>query len=78
MLLRMTPRRLHRPRRAVVSLLTTGEAATRLHVTDETVRRWIAAGKIPAITLPSGQFRIPCGVVDDILAGTVPVGGDAS
>jgi excisionase family DNA binding protein len=52
-----------------IPLLTTGEAALRLHVTDETVRRWIAAGKIPAITLPSGQFRIKEADIDAILAG---------
>lgn len=60
--------------RQVADLLTTGEAATMLSVTDETIRRWIAAGRIPAITLPSGQFRIAREHVDAILAGDSSAG----
>ena len=51
-----------------LDLLTTGEAALALHVTDETIRRWITAGRIPAITLPSGQFRIRRDYIDGILS----------
>jgi excisionase family DNA binding protein len=50
-------------------LLTTGEAGRELSVTDETIRRWIADGRLPAITLPSGQFRIRREHVAAILAG---------
>ena len=50
-------------------LLTTGEAARKLYVTDETIRRWIAAGKLAAITLPSGQFRIRADDVEALLRG---------
>ncbi len=53
----------------VADLLTTGEAARELSVTDETIRRWIMAGRMPAITLPSGQFRIRREHVEAILAG---------
>lgn len=55
-------------------LLTTGEAARELSVTDETIRRWIADGLIAAITLPSGQFRIRRENVEAILATDSPAG----
>jgi len=51
-------------------LLTTGEVARKFSVTDETIRRWIALGRLKAITLPSGQFRLWREEVDAILAGT--------
>ena len=38
-------------------LLTTGEVAAAFSVSDETVRRWVASGKIEAIETPSGQLR---------------------
>lgn len=50
-------------------LLTTAEAARKLTVSDETIRRWIADGKLPAITLPSGQYRIRKADVEAILRG---------
>lgn len=38
---------------------TVQEAADRLLVTPETVRRWIAAGRLPAVVLPGGrEYRI--------------------
>jgi len=39
-------------------LLTTGQAATLLHVSSETIRRWAARGLIESQRLPSGQLRI--------------------
>lgn len=39
-------------------LLTTGQAATLLHVSSETIRRWAAKGLIESQRLPSGQLRI--------------------
>lgn len=36
-------------------LLTAPKAAELLHVSDETVRRWAADGKLPCVTLPSGR-----------------------
>lgn len=51
-----------------IQLLTTGEVAQRLGVTDETVRRWCVSGKIPAVPLPSGRWKIREDVVSDMLA----------
>lgn len=40
-------------------LLTTGQAATLLGVSTETVRRWIEDGTLPAIRPnPVGRFRV--------------------
>jgi excisionase family DNA binding protein len=35
------------------------EVAVRLDVCARTVRRWIAAGKLPAIRQPGRQWRVP-------------------
>ena len=53
-------------------LLTTGEVARMLFVTDETIRRWILDGRLPAINLPSGQKRIRRDDVEAILRGELP------
>jgi len=50
------------------TLLTTTEVAEVLGVTDETVRRWIKANRLSAITLPSGRMRIRRESVDAVLA----------
>lgn len=55
-----------------VQLLTTGEAARKLGVTDETVRRWCFNGKIPAVPLPSGRWKIREDIIDDLLALGAP------
>lgn len=55
-----------------VPFLTTSEVARELFVDSATVRRWIADGKLPVITLPSGHFRVRREVVEAILAGTQP------
>lgn len=39
-------------------MLTTGEAAMLLGVARLTLYRWIKAGKISAVVLPSGQHKI--------------------
>ncbi|WP_308124244.1 helix-turn-helix domain-containing protein [Mycolicibacterium xanthum] len=39
-------------------LLTVTEVARRWHVSVRSVQRWIADGKLPAIRLPGGQYRI--------------------
>ncbi len=49
------------------ALLTTSEVAEALRVDSATVRRWIAAGTLPAVRLPSGQSRITREVLDDLL-----------
>lgn len=49
-------------------MLTTKQVARRLNVDDETIRRWAAAGKLPAVTLPSGRLRFRPEVVDALIA----------
>lgn len=53
-------------------LLTTGEVAEALAVDHETVRRWVKAGKLQAIRLPSGVMRFRREDVERILAPTGP------
>jgi excisionase family DNA binding protein len=48
-------------------LLTTSAAADALGVTAQTIRRWIEAGQIKAVALPSGHFRIPQSEIDRLL-----------
>lgn len=50
-------------------LLTTGEAARKLAVTEETIRRWIGEERLAAIRLPSGQYRVRAAAIDAILNG---------
>jgi excisionase family DNA binding protein len=50
--------------------LTTAEAARRLNVKTETVRKLIHAGRIPACRVSSrGDFRISRAVLDEFLLG---------
>lgn len=56
----------------VPKLLSVTEAQRRLAerglpVTDETLRRWAIDGKVPAIRLPSGQYRFKVEDVDGVL-----------
>jgi excisionase family DNA binding protein len=39
------------------ALLTARAVAEHLGVSSETILRWVRAGKIPAVRLPSGQVR---------------------
>jgi excisionase family DNA binding protein len=55
-------------------LLTTREAARELRVDEETIRVWIRDGRLLAITLPSGTYRIRRQVIEDILATGSPAG----
>ncbi|MGH3042150.1 MAG: helix-turn-helix domain-containing protein [Gaiellaceae bacterium] len=50
-------------------LLTVAQAASLLNVSDRTIRRWIEAGKIPYLELPSGGYRIPQGALLASLRG---------
>jgi excisionase family DNA binding protein len=45
------------PVRVPGSLLTARDVAGLLGVSTETVLRWVRAGKLPAIRLPSGAIR---------------------
>lgn len=53
-------------------LLSASQVGGILGVTAESVRSWAKAGRIPFITLPSGQIRIRRSDVDAILAGATP------
>ena len=45
-------------------LLKTGDVAQRYSVAASTVRRWVAAGRLPATQLPSGQLRFSARAVE--------------
>jgi excisionase family DNA binding protein len=47
-------------------LLTTRDVADILEVTDETIRRWVAEGRIRHVRLPSGQIRFEPDDIADI------------
>ena len=48
--------------------LTTGEAASVLGVSDETLRRWADDRKVRHVRLPSGQLRFIRSDLDAVLA----------
>ncbi len=50
-------------------MLRSGEVAEILGVDRHTVVKWIKEGKIRAIKLPSGRYRIPESEVKKILEG---------
>jgi putative resolvase len=43
---------------AINRLLTAKQAAQLLQVSEETIWRWVRAGKMKAVRLPSGRIRI--------------------
>lgn len=47
--------------------LTTKQAAEQLAVSQPTIRRWIDQGRLRAVRLPSGQYRIEQAEVDRLL-----------
>lgn len=49
-------------------LLTTGEAAARLGVSSNTLRRWADDRRIKHVRLPSGRLRFRPGDLDEALA----------
>ena len=51
-------------------MLTTGDVAQLLSVDVATVRRWVAAGKLAAVTLPSGRLRFRPETVEELLEPT--------
>ena len=55
-------------------LLQTPEAAALLGVSDETLRRWVGAGKIRYVKLPSGRMRFRRSDVLALLEPVEPVG----
>jgi excisionase family DNA binding protein len=55
----------------MTNLLTPEEVAERLRVSPRSVRRWIADGKLSAVTLPSGRVRIDEVAIDALIASGV-------
>ncbi|MGV9189207.1 MerR family transcriptional regulator [Arcanobacterium canis] len=51
----------------VGELLTTKEVAEIMRVSPTTVTRWVATGKVSAITLPGGQLRFPSSQIHQLL-----------
>jgi excisionase family DNA binding protein len=49
-----------------MSYLTTGQAAAKLGVSDETVRSYFESGRLTGHVLPSGQRRIDADSVDRV------------
>lgn len=60
-----------------VVLLTTSEVAKILRVDGSTIRRWVAEGRLPAVTLPGGLFRFHLADIEAILATGQPQDGAA-
>lgn len=59
-------------------LLTVNEAASLLRVTDTTIRRWIAAERIPFLELPGGAgYRIPQASLFASLAGNFDLAAES-
>ena len=59
------------------TLLSIPEASERLGVSPATGRRWVKAGKLPAISLPGGRAKVRAADVEAILRGE-PVGAAVS
>jgi excisionase family DNA binding protein len=57
-------------------LLTVKQAADLLSVSDRTIRRWIEAGKVPHLKLPSGGYRIPQTSLLTSLRGNYDLGSE--
>lgn len=55
-------------------LLKVSEAAALLKVSEKTIRRWIEAGSVPYLRLPSGSYRIPQGALLASLRGNYDLG----
>jgi excisionase family DNA binding protein len=51
--------------------VSTGEAAGRLGCSTRTVVRWIQDGRLRAITLPNGRYRVLTEDIDKILTPSV-------
>jgi excisionase family DNA binding protein len=44
-------------------LLSVAQAASLLRVSEQTIRRWLEAEKVPSLRLQSGAYRIPQGAL---------------
>jgi excisionase family DNA binding protein len=56
--------------------LTVNDAAALLKVSEMTIRRWIDAGSIPYVKLPSGSYRTPQGALLASLRGNYDLGAE--
>ncbi|MGO1400951.1 MAG: helix-turn-helix domain-containing protein [Flaviflexus sp.] len=63
---------------ATARLLTTTDVAEILQVSRSTVLNWCRDGRILAIRLPSGQYRVPQTELDRILTPTSPSASSAA
>lgn len=50
-------------------LLSIGEAANRLGISVDTLRRWSNEGRVPAVTLPSGHRRFRLEDIEAMVTG---------
>lgn len=62
---------------ASAELLSAPKAAELLQVSDETIRRWAEAGKLPFVELPSGRRVFRRADIEAILAPAEPVEASA-
>lgn len=56
----------------MAKLLRAKDVARLLNVDGGTVRGWIKSGRLPAILLPGGQYRIDSRAIDALLAQLGP------
>lgn len=62
----------------MTGLFTAREVAEMLGVSTETVLRWVRAGKLPAVRLPSGQIRFEPDALDAWITERATLGRGAS
>jgi excisionase family DNA binding protein len=48
-------------------LMPISEVADTCRCGAETIRRWIRTGKLPAITMPGGEYRVRASELDKLL-----------
>ena len=58
-------------------LMLPGEVAALFRVDPKSVTRWAQAGRIPSITTPGGHRRFHREVVEALLRGDSPQGGES-
>lgn len=51
-------------------LISLAMAARRLNSCPRTIRRWVDSGRLPAVRMPSGRWRVSSRVVAEIRRGS--------